>query len=70
MSRGSSAFVATGRRDVTIQWISGALFVLGLLGSLRRLGEDFFSAPGVSIAGAKATPFVYLVLLVLGAMTR
>lgn len=53
-------------RFVAIQWISGPLFMIGLLGLLRRQLDDFFSAPGVSIVGLRSTPFGYLVLFILG----
>ena len=53
-------------RFVAIQWISGPLFMIGLLGLLRRQFDDFFSAPGVSIVGLRSTPFGYLVLFILG----
>jgi nitrate reductase gamma subunit len=50
---------------VAIQWVSGPLFVIGLLGILRRHSE-FLDAPGVSIGTLHATPLGYLLLFILG----
>ena len=54
-------------RFVAIQWISGPLFLVGLLGLLRRR-SGFVDAPGVSIGTLYATPLGYTLLFILGSV--
>jgi len=53
-------------RFIAIQWVSGPLFFIGLLGMLRHHFDRLFDAPGVSIASLRASPFGYLLLFIVG----
>ncbi len=48
------------------RWTSGFLFVVGLLGLLRRHFDRFASAPGVDVIWLRATPLGHLLLFMLG----
>lgn len=53
-------------RAASTRWLAGALFMVGLLGLLRRHFDGFVAAPGVSVFGLRGSPLTCLLIFVAG----